>query len=78
MSQGGGIWQNTKSRLVNAIAQVRELETGEFHCQRCGEVVHLKETAQRRVDTSISDTLEIRLATKVNKTRTRETSTLGP
>ena len=31
-----------KSRSVNAIAQVKEPETGEVHCWRCGEVGHLR------------------------------------
>ena len=73
--------KHCKSRSVNAIAQVREPETGEVHCWRCGEVGHLKRNCpkdQRTVDTSISNTLETRLATKVSKTRTRETSTLKP
>ena len=30
-----------KSRSVDAIAKVREPETGEVHCWRCGEVGHL-------------------------------------
>ena len=37
----GDIWQNTKSRSVNAITQVKEPETGDVHCWRCGEVGHL-------------------------------------
>ena len=41
-SKGGHFTKHCKSRSVNAIAQVKEPETGEIHCWRCGEVGHLK------------------------------------
>ena len=53
MSQGAHL-EDTKSRSVNAVGQVKEPEKSEAHCWRCGEVSHMKEAAQRTVDTSIS------------------------
>ena len=63
----GTFGKHWNSSSVNAIAQVKEPETGEVCCWRCGEVGHLKETAQRTVDTSISNVLETRLDTKAQQ-----------
>ena len=62
--KGGHLAKYCKSRSVNVIAQVKEPKTSEVCCWRCGEVGHLKETSQRTVDTSISNALETRLATR--------------
>ena len=34
--------KHCQSRYVNAVAQVKEPETGEDHSLRCGEMSHLK------------------------------------
>ena len=67
-----------KSRSVNVIPEVKELVMDEVCRWRCGEAGYLKRNSQRTVDISISNTLKTRLATRVYKTRTRETSTLKP
>ena len=40
--KGGHLVKHCKYRSVNAVAQVRESETAEVDCWRCGEVGHLK------------------------------------
>ena len=41
--KGGHLAKHFKSRSVNAITQVKEPETGEVCCWRCGEVGHSKQ-----------------------------------
>ena len=40
--KGGHLAKHCRSRSIDAIAQVKELETGEVCCWRCREVGHLK------------------------------------
>ena len=47
MLQGGHLANHCKSRSVNAIARVKEQETGEVHCRRCGEMDHLKRSCPK-------------------------------
>ena len=70
ISQGEHLGKHCKSRSDQK--QVR------FSVGNVEKWVNWKETAQRTVDTNISNALETRLTTKVNKSRTRETSTFKP
>ena len=71
----GAFWQNTKSRSVTVIAQVKEPETSEVHCWRCGEVGHL-ESSPRNSRYQYQQHTKDKTSYQGQQTRTRETSTL--
>ena len=47
--KGRHLAKHCKSRSVNAKAEVREQEMGEFHCWRCGEVGHFKRNCLKNI-----------------------------